>query len=265
MKTIMEKINRYFQEQWRIAVLDLQKGLWTIDPQPSAIPYLKAQNAMGRHIIMQPINPSCYLLADDLAWSTVRRHHRRPDGTWKPGRMVVETSPANFQVWIHCLESLSLDEKRILLQKLLSDPAADPNNRFGRCPGFRNRKEKHRTPDGLYPLAKLIWVDWKHKATIPQRLRMTSPKHQTPLSNPPQGGPVCRNKEISRKDYERGNESRTDFSYAMALARRGCTDEQIRSRIRSERANWANHQGEPRINHYLDRTITRAKTIVQAS
>jgi len=265
MKTILEKINRYFQEQWRLAVLDLQKGLWTIDPEPSAIPYLKAQNARGRHILMQPLNPSCYLLADDLTWSTVCRHHRRPDDVWKPGRLVVETSPANFQVWIHCLEPLSLDEKRFLLQKLLSAPAADPNNRFGRCPGFRNRKEKHRTPDGLYPLAKLIWVDWKHKATIPHRLRMTSPKHQTPLSNPPQGGPVCRKKEISRKDYARGNESRTDFSYAMALARRGCTDEQIRSRIRSERSNWANHQGERRINHYLDKTISRAKAIVQAS
>ena len=33
---------------------------------------------------------------------------------------------------------------------------------------FRNRKEKHRDSKNGYPVAKLIWIDWKYQADIPQ-------------------------------------------------------------------------------------------------
>jgi len=82
--------------------------------------------------------------------------------------MVVETSPYNYQVWILSNRFLSIAEKRYWLKKLCNDPGAGPNNRWGRCPGFRNRKQKHKDSKGGYPLAKLIWVDWKNKALIPQ-------------------------------------------------------------------------------------------------
>jgi hypothetical protein len=74
---------------------------------------------------------------------------------------------------------------------------------------------------------------------------------------------VCRPKNISRLDYARGDESATDFSYAMALVRRGYPDQEIRKRILSERTNWKNHRGQRRINQYLDRTISRARAIVE--
>ena len=218
MKTILTKLNRFFQGQWRLAVLHPEKGLWTVTPLLDAIPYLKAQNAHGCHILMQPLEPSGYLLADDLPWATVCRHHRSPDGTWKPGRMVVETSPGNFQVWIHSLRPLSLTEKSFWLKKLRSDPAAHPHNRWGRCPGFRNRKEKYRTPQGEYPLACLIWVDWMRRADIPQLLPTKPPPPPDPLSHPSPRGAVCHHKAISRRDYLRPNESQTDFAYTLALA-----------------------------------------------
>jgi hypothetical protein len=252
MKSIFEKINRYFRGRWHLAVLDEAAGHWTVKPDPANIAYMKAQNANGRHVLLQPLPDAqpFYLLADDIAPELLRSHHRDKDGRWKPGRMIVETSPDNFQVWIHSRRFLPLEEKRHWLAKLRSDPGADPKNRWGRCPGFRNRKAKYRDCKGLYPLAKLIWIDWKNTARIPI------------LSPPPRGG-VCRKYRLSRNDYNRGDESATDFSYALALARRGYSNDEIAKRILEERPDWNNHKGDRRLRDYLSRTVSRARKIVE--
>jgi len=263
MEKIFKRLNNYFCGKWRLAVLDFKAGRWLIKPQFRSIPYLRAENANGRHILIQPlpeIQPF-YLLVDDVDCSIVLSHHRYPNRTWKQGRMLVETSPGNYQVWIHSKRFLTLTEKRYWLRKLKSDPGADPNNRWGRCPGFRNRKDKYRDPQGLYPLSKLLWVDWKNKAVIPSGNVKSSPKHQKALSHQPHGG-VCLNKYTSRKDYCRENDSVTDFSYALALARRGCSEEYIRYRILTERINWENHLGGKRKEDYLDRTVKKALLLV---
>ena len=267
MERIFKKLHRYFYTGWRLAVLDVQKGRWIIESVLSNIDYLKAENARGRHILIQPAEPSHYLLADDLHWALICRHHRRLDGAWKPGRMVIETSPRNYQVWIHSQRPLSLLEKRFWLKRLMSDPGADPNNRWGRCPGFRNRKDKYRNANGHYPLSRLIWIDWAGRAVIPQIQPQKASFSSQSFSHQPQRGGVCHppKRRICRADYERNDESATDFSYALALARRGHTDEQILSRILSERTSWHHHRGPKRITDYLNRTIQRARTIVETT
>ncbi len=263
MEIIFQKLARYFDHLWHIGILDPRNGLWTLHPSPERIPYLKAQNTRGCHIFMKPLRLEYYLLADDLSQHTLARQHRFPNGRWKPGRMVVETSPGNFQVWIHSKRPLDSHEKRFWLQKMHSDPAAHPENRWGRAPGFRNTKEKYRSPDGRYPLAKLIWIHWHSQVDIPP-CALQKPGIPT-LSNPRRRQSVCRQPLPSRCHYLRGNESATDFAYAIALARRGASDQQIRDRIRSERTVWTNHQGESRISRYLDRTVRRAKAVVQST
>jgi hypothetical protein len=62
---------------------------------------------------------------------------------------------------------------------------------------------------------------------------------------------VCQNINISRLNYERGNESSTDFSYALALIRIGCSNNEIKQRLSDERKNWTNHKGEKRKNLYV--------------
>ncbi len=244
--------------------MDIEKGLWIVDPTPERLGYLKAENANGRHILMQPGDESRYLLADDLCWERICRQHRHINSTWKRGRMVVETSPQNYQVWIRCQRKLSLPEKRYWLKKLGSDPGADPNNRWGRCPGFRNRKDKHRNASGQYPLAKLIWIDWNSQAQVPPAT-VEAPISDETHSHPPPRGAVCLRKEICRSDYDRGGESETDFAYALALARRGYGADEIRSRLLSERTSWGNHAGHRRTDLYLDRTIRKAKAIVETT
>lgn len=185
MRNILQKLNRFFKNNCYLAVLDEDKGRWIIKPEPKNIPYLKAENAHGRHILIKPtsnIEPY-YLLVDDLNINQIACHHQLTSGVFKYGRMVVETSPGNYQVWIHSDRALPLDEKRYWLKRLHNDPGADPNNRWGRCPGFRNRKEKHRTASGQYPLARVVWIDWKHCASIPKiTLNISS---ENPFSHPP--------------------------------------------------------------------------------
>ena len=266
MHNVLKKLHRFFNQKWRMAVLHPEKGRWLVQPHPHNIPYLKALNAAGCHILIQPVLQHFYLLADDLPWETVCRHHRRPDKSWKPGRMVVETSHHNFQVWIRSSQSLNLHQKRTLLHMLHSDPAADPNNRFGRCPGFRNRKERHRTYDGQYPLCRLIWVDYKHSAIIPQHLlqAITPPSHKA-FSPLPQEGVVCPHPLPHRSRYLRATESETDFSYALALLRRGCSEQQTRSLLLDQRTSWEHHNSENRKNAYLNRTTAKAKNIIENS
>lgn len=263
MDIIFQKLARYFQNLWQIGALDPQKGLWTVEPSPGKIPYLRAQNARLCHIFIKPLRLAHYLLADDLTPETLLLHHRLPDGRWKPARLVVETSPGNFQVWIHSKRPLSLEEKKIWLQRLKSDPAAHPENRWGRSPGFRNVKEKYRSPSGHYPLSKLIWVDWASQVHIPTLA--DQPLEPARVSHPPRRGAVCRPDRLSRHHFQRPDESATDFAYAIALARRGLPDHQIRARILDERASWKNHRGPRRIDRYLDRTIRRARQIVENS
>ena len=254
MERVFVKINRFFRHKWQLAVLDLNRGRWIVESKVSNIPYLKAENANGRHILIRPtqIVEPYYMMADDLDRSLLCRHHRHPDGSWKPGRMVVETSPGNFQVWIHSSRFLQLEEKRHWLVKMRSDPGADPKNRWGRCPGFRNRKKKYRNSEGHHPLSRLIWVDWKNEAAVPV------------LSPQPEGG-VCRKRRISRDDYCRGNESETDFAYSLALARKGFSDAEIVNRLLNERSNWDNHKNPRQRSDYLARTVSRARNIVSNS
>lgn len=263
MITIFEKLDRFFRHNWQLAVLDLHKGRWLITPKPRVIPYLKAQNALGRHILIQPIYPDSFLLADDISPLLLKNHHQFPNGSFKPARLIIETSPNNFQVWIHFNKPLTLNQKHFLLHKLKSDPAAHPHNRFGRCPGFRNRKLKYQNPNGGFPLAKLIWVDWQNRADIPLNFfPQSSPLPKNLPPKPPRGGvcqPLCRNQ------YLKDNESQTDFAYALALLRAGFNDQDIKSRLLTERSDWLNHRGEKKQMLYLDRTIRRARQIAQLS
>lgn len=237
-------------------MLDLKVGRWTVGPDLSKVAYLKAENANGKHILLQPENESCFMLVDDLSMETLKRHHTKNNGTWRPGRMVVETSPGNFQVWIRSCRPLSYKEKRYWLKRMHSDPGAAPKNRWGRMPGFRNRKEKYKMGLNHYPLSKLIWVDWADQAAIPVAENDVLKENNIQY---PKTAQIC------RRDYEKGNDSVTDFSYALALVRRGYGEQDIIDRILRERQSWDNHAGAKRRQNYLKRTVKKAIKIIAAS
>lgn len=262
MKKVFSKIDRFFTSNWRLAVLDLNRGRWFVPTNDLSIPYLKAENAKGRHILIQPhktVEPF-YILADDLTWKLIQKQHMAADRSYRPGRMIIETSPDNYQVWIRSKRKLTINEKKFWLKKMKSDPSASPKNRWGRCPGFRNRKEKYRDLEHFFPLARLVWVDYANQATIP--VVENDIKKANNKKSPKDSYYSSSLNSIYRKNYEKGNDSVTDFSFALALARRGASPEYIENRIRSERENWKNHAGEKRTEAYLKTTIQKIMNIV---
>lgn len=263
LNRIFRKLDRYFQGQWQLAVLADTNGLWTVPWHH--LSFLKAQNAMGRHILIQPTAPvePWYMMVDDLSPMILRQHHQRSDGAWKPGRLIVETSPNNYQCWIHSDRNLTLNDKQYWLKRMRNDPGAHPLHRWGRCPGFFNKKDTYRSASDTYPLARLVWIDWKHMARIPE-IPVDSMSHN-PCTATPHATLTPATNRITRNDYDHGNESVTDFSYALALARRQFTKEQIMHRLLNERHNWSNHTGESRQMKYLDRTVSKAIHIVRTT
>lgn len=258
MERIFRKLGRYFGG-WRIGIMNPNGGLWSIDPAIDCIGYLKAMNARGYHIFMKPAYEARFLLLDDL--SAEQLEGQKENGNFRQGRLIVETSPDNFQVWIKAHRNISNPEKRYWIRQVHADPACDPNLRWGRCPGFRNRKEKYKQPDGRFPLARLIWVDWRNRAVVPNiTLTMVSNKIPRstvrPLYIHPKAGP------IRREDYARGDASATDFAYVLALLRRGASRDEITRRLLGERIDWTHHQGERRQSAYIQRTINKATEII---
>jgi hypothetical protein len=143
MNKIFQKLSQFFGA-WEIGVLaDGKDQLWGVEPDPKNLGYLKAKNAEGLHIFVRPQEQEKFLLVDDLTWPRIQRDHQTGSGQWRPGRMCIETSPGNYQLWIRGDRSLSNEEKRFWLHRMGSDPGASPRGRWGRCPGFRNKKEKH--------------------------------------------------------------------------------------------------------------------------
>jgi hypothetical protein len=260
MQRIFNKLERYFGS-WIVGIMNPDKGLWSVAPSCNQIGYLKAMNARGYHIFMKPEDERRFLLLDDIPENRLKR--QKEHDRFKPGRLVVETSPGNFQIWIKAGRNMSNPEKRYWIRYFNADSACDPNFRWGRCPGFRNRKDKYEH-DGQYPLSRLIWVDWKYIAKLPKvdiakeekappkvlvRIKRENRKMTTP---------------IKRSDYDRGGESETDFSYALALLRRGFDIDEIKDRLLSERGDWTHHKGEKRQAAYLERTVKRALEIINA-
>jgi hypothetical protein len=258
MEQIFKKLGRYFGG-WRIGIMNPNGGLWSIDKAIDRIGYLKAMNAKGYHIFMKPEYEARFLLLDDL--SAQQLEVQKAHGSYRPGRLIVETSPDSFQVWIKAHRKISNPEKRYWIKQVNADPACDPNLRWGRCPGFRNRKDKYKQPDGHYPLSRLIWVDWQKVATVPGiTLPMVLNQPIKPMVRPPhinrKTGP------IRREDYARDDASATDFAYVLALLRRGVSRDEITQRLLSERVDWTHHQGEGRQSAYIQRTINKAIEII---
>ena len=117
--------------------------------------FLKHRNANGAHIYIRPTGESPYTLLDDLNAATLAT--LAPQG-YAPAA-VVETSPGSFQAWLRHSQPLSKElgtlAAKTLAEQFGADRGAADWRRFGRAPGFTNRKPQHRNQSGLYPFAHL--------------------------------------------------------------------------------------------------------------
>ena len=128
---------------------------WNVDELLDSIPWLKSQNVDDRNIYIRPKGKHALTLLDDLTAETLER--MRHSG-FSPA-VIVETSPDNFQAWLHhgraLQKEMSLTVARALAEKFNGDPSTADIKHFGRLVGFENRSPKHRQPGGHYPMVRL--------------------------------------------------------------------------------------------------------------
>ena len=252
------RVSSFFTDSFQFGVhaSDGPKSkVWEVAAEQKYLPYLRAENCKGNNIFMRPLIEASkfFLLVDDLNKTQVTAHINQP------GRMVVETSPLNYQVWVRSANPLDDPIKKVLLVEFGSDPGAAPNKRWGRAVGFTNRKPKHKGVDGLYPFAKLVYFDCSSVVlNVPEQ---TPEMENVGLFGTPNGTPA--RGERCRSDFDTGDPSQTDFRYCMSLIRQGLSDSEIYDRILSERSDWQHHTGVNR-DKYLKRTIVKARLWTKA-
>ncbi len=116
---------------------------------------LKYRNARGSHIYIRPSGEHRYTVLDDLNETTISR---LPTDGFTPCA-VVETSAGNFQAWLKHSSVfprlLGTFAAQTLASRYDADPSAADWRRFGRLPGFTNRKTKYQRLDGLFPFVRM--------------------------------------------------------------------------------------------------------------
>ena len=121
----------------------------------SRLRYLKYRNANGAHIYFRPSGERRFTLLDDLDGNTLATLA----GNGFEPCAIIETSPNNYQAWLkhtHVLsKALGTLAAQTLAHRFEADPSAADWRRFGRLPGFTNRKPQHRKADGHFPFVRL--------------------------------------------------------------------------------------------------------------
>lgn len=242
---------------------------------------LWARNQKGCHVYVRPgvVMEPHFLLVDDVDRERLAAQHGfvpdAPVATARPGRMIVETSPGNHQVWIRSRRPLDDVEKRLWLSTLGSDPGAAPRGRWGRLPGFLNMKPKYQRPDGSFPMSRLLWlqadpVDLPTHPDMPcvdaksstrarvYILRKEEEEEKVGNSTPTKRG------EPRREEFARADGSAQDFAWCLSLMRFGLSDADVASRLRAARevVGWAGHHDQA---DYIERTVRKARELAHAA
>ena len=191
-------------------------------------------NARGQDIFCRPIEDkeAYYVLIDDIPEIYINAEYD------KPGRMLVASSTTGRQMWLKCNRPLIREEKLFIASSMYNGcdmyAAKAPTKRNGRMPGFFNKKPKY-SPN--FPVATIIWqTDGVYEvpefspedlAPFKEIEKTTQPvKLSTSIKSKPN--------MPKRADYERGNESITDYCFCLALARRGVERDEIASMLHEQ-------------------------------
>ena len=211
----------------------MTRRVWRPRQAMESLGWLRHRNARGAHVYFRPATTACVLVDDVTAEGLAAM---AADGLAPAA--VVETSPANFQVWFRIGRELGPKlgtcAGQVLAARYDGDPASVDFRHLGRAAGFTNRKAEHADAEGHYPWVRLT----EHKgrvtpcadelmAAAEQRLRAkearrreaveriaAAPKGGRP-SDDPQG---CLAGEVARIARRYG--TATDWSRAEAAAAR---------------------------------------------
>jgi hypothetical protein len=247
---------------------------WDVNTLMKSISWLKFQNRDGRNIYIRPKGEHALTLIDDLTSDALQR---MKDSGFSPAA-IVETSPANFQVWLNHGKVLPKDLSSLAARTLASRFAGDPGSadwrHFGRLSGFTNRKEKHRLPNGLFPFVQIVHSSGKvyekaleflediTKQWEVARREAERRRHYAFRSGAPERQAASKSIADFRLDSRYASDgNRIDLAYAVYALSHGVPEEQVRAAIGSRDLS---HKGnEARQADYIDRTVRKAIRMIR--
>jgi hypothetical protein len=254
---------------------------WSAEQVLEHLPSLKRMNARGRDIYVRPSERSRHglVLLDDLTPAALGRLER--DG--RDPAAVIETSPGNFQAWVRVPSRASALERGVIARRLAreyeADRASASPQQYGRLAGFTNRKEQHRSREGLQPFALLRSASGRPapdgelllrqaERALRERERERARGRARGIAAPALGrSPAPRETqrevvELYRSAMEELRErtpdvSRCDFAAAVRLLTRGCEPALIRQAMR-EASPDLEERKRGHVEDYVRRTVEAA-------
>jgi hypothetical protein len=241
--------------------------VWNLDTLMRSVSWLRLKNSEGRHIYIRPAGEHCLSLIDDISTAIIER--LRSDG-FAPA-VVLETSPGNFQAWLHhgqvLPKHLSTLAARMLASRFGGDLASADWRHFGRLAGFTNRKDKYRRLDGTFPYVRLHEAAGAVYSTAVTFLEEIKALYEAEeCRHLPRvylnRRSLCRSNPKSIEDFRAksiygGDQTRVDLAYAVYALAHGAPESETRNAIASRNLS---HKGDSkRQREYIDRTIKKAQ------
>ena len=250
----------------------LLRSSWTADQMDAALAWLRRENARGAQIFVRPHGAHALSLVDDLNAEALAR---MTDDGFQPA-VVVETSAANFQVWLnHGLilfdRTFSTHAAKELARRFGGDPSSADWRHFGRLAGFTNQKPKRRLQTGLPPFVRLHECEGRTYTAAREFLedvKSLVQKASAERSTRRISGASSNDDSVrSLSDFHAdprysGDLHRADMAWALGAASRGLQEQLIRDEILHAR-DLSKKGGPERQLDYARRTATKAVSTVE--
>ncbi len=245
--------------------------VWDTGTLLRSVSWLRLKNAEGRNIYIRPAGEHSLSLIDDASIQVIER--LKSEG-FAPA-VVLETSPGNFQAWLHhgqiLPKPLSTFAARLLASRFGGDLASADWRHYGRLAGFTNRKDKYRKTDGTFPYVRLheaTGAVYPKAITFLAEVKCLYETEQSKLLPPASSQPrsLCRSDLKSIEDFRAkpiygGDQTRVDLAYAVYALAHGVPANDTRSALASRDLT---HKGNgKRQQEYIDRTMKKARERIE--
>jgi len=239
---------------------------WDVEGVIKSVLWLKFQNRDGRNIYVRPKGEHSLSLVDDLSEPDLRK---MTQAGFAPA-LIIETSPKNFQAWLHHGRVLPKDVSsaaaRALAERFGGDLGCADWRHYGRMAGFTNRKPKHQMADGRFPFVQLVHASGEVYRTATDFLReiqqqvaarqLEADRRRAEAARRPNNRAVKNIDDFRGDPRYAGDGNRIDMAYAVYALSRGVSEDRVREAIATRDLG---HKGNSaRQTDYIERTLAKA-------
>ena len=248
----------------------LREG-WSADRIEIALNWLRRENARRAHIFVRPHGIPGLSLIDDLNADAIARMK----ATGFQPALIVETSPANFQVWLNhgrVLDRLlGTHVARELARRFGGDRSSADWRHFGRLGGFTNQKQARRLENGLPPFVRLRECSGRAYDQAPDFLKQVAMHAAVTRAEREarrrswscvHDGSIRRLPDFHQDPRYGGDLHRADMAWALHAASRGLSEAEIQREIFHVR-DLSKKGGPGRQLEYAERTAIKAVAAVR--